>query len=324
MRCIVALGLVLVGGTLGYELIEGWTPWKSLFFTIVTITTVGYGDYGLSENGELFTVVVMIAGIGTVSIALGQVLTNAVSRALKPEKRMLQLAKQLKNHHIVCGYGRMGERVCARLLEDGAEFVVLDRDPGMVDIARAAGHIALRADATDDHALQDANIYRAVAVAAITPSDATNALVCLSAKALCPDLVIVARAEHQDSVSKLHRAGAQRVISPSVRGADGVAHHLLRPEIDEVLVGTLCVGHAGDDSIAFTQIVITPECSLLGRTVREMGAEHPGIAFVAVHDESGGTRLRPDNEHRFAEHEAVVVAGDEDAIAALRPERIAA
>ncbi|MEL7485107.1 MAG: potassium channel family protein, partial [Planctomycetota bacterium] len=189
-RAVAILLIVVLTGTAGYVWIEGWSPLHALFFTIITITTVGYSEYGLSIEGEMFTIFVMVGGIGTVSYAAGTLVRRAIAQSLNPERRMLQRIKSMRDHYIVCGFGRMGRRVARQLVASDVQFVVIDTDAKLVAQARELGMIALEGDATEDGTLEAAGMDRAASLAAITSSDAVNAMICLTAHAIAPDLRI--------------------------------------------------------------------------------------------------------------------------------------
>ena len=344
VRSAALLAVVPLAGTAGYVWIEGWDPWRALFFTLITLTTVGYGDEGLSPAGERFTALVMIGGIGTASFALGQLVHTAVAQTLRPERRIMHKARALRDHHIICGFGRMGRYVARRLHEAGTHFVIIERDEHLVERARAGGMLVLEGDGSDDELLEIAGVEHAASLAALTPSDATNALIALSAHAMAPDLMIVARAESDEAVPKLRRAGAQRVISPTCHGAEGVAQDMLRPEVSRLLMGE----HDGGDKLTFSQIRVCPRSPLLGKTLAAIGAEHPSVVFIAVatgqrapapNSTSGSTsrstsgsttepagtlRVRPDSSTELREGDVLIIAGEPGDIAASEPSRRAA
>jgi len=320
-RSLLMMSLVVGMGTAGYTWIEGWSPWQSLFFTLVTLTTVGYGDYGLSAAGERFTAILMIGGIAIVSYTASQILHFAISKATYPERRMIQQAKQMHGHFIVCGLGRTGQRVIRRLMEEDATLVAIDQDPKLVEDARERGIVAFEGDATSDQSLLDAGIDRAASLAAVTSSDAANAMICLTARALATDISIVARAEEEASVCKLKRAGADRVVSPASYGGDGIAANLLHPEVASLLHG-LEDGH-GD--VEFVEYFVSPSSTACGKTILELGKAHPKLVFVASHAKGGATQIRPPATHVLREGEVLVLAGTQADLDALRQtSRIAA
>ena len=313
MRSGVLIACVVLLGTAGYTWIEGWSPWRSLFFTLVTLTTVGYGDYGLSEAGERFTAVLMIGGIGTVSYTATSAVHRVMVRATHPERQMLEKIKKMSGHTIVCGLGRTGERVIDRLRREGAEVVAIDNDPKKVESSRERGLIALEGDASGDAALEDAGALRAAAVAAVTSSDAVNALICLSAGAIAPGLRVIARAEDESSIRKLERAGAASVLSPSVYGGDGIAEQLLRPEAAKLMPGL-----QGDGGVQFSEMLIGEHSVFAGRTIASVGREHPRMVIIAAGCAGGDLTVRPESDRVLQAGDVLVVAGAGAEMDALR------
>ena len=318
-RSLLVCCAVVVIGTGGYSWIEGWAIWDSLFFTLVTLTTVGYGDYGLSETGERFTAVLMIGGIGSVSYAVSQFIQYATSRAIHPEIQMQQKIEKLQGHHIVCGLGRTGLRVISRLREEGLEVVAIDQNESLVDRARNDGVIALCGDATMDRLLLLAGIDRADSVAAATSSDSANAMICLTARALIPEIKIAARAEGEESVRKLRRAGADAVVSPARYGGDGIAESMIHPEVANLVFG---VNEDCGESLRFGEISV-PE-SNCGRTVGEVYMSNPRIVIVAIRSADGDLMMRPGPERILNSGDVLVIAGASMEVGRMSSNRIAA
>ncbi len=307
VRSLLVASAVIVFGTAGYTWIEGWTPWQSLFFTLVTLTTVGYGDYGLSPQGERFTAILMVGGIATVSFTVSQILQRILSKVSQPEVRMSELARQCKDHVVLCGLGRTGLRIADRLEEGGVQVVGIDSDEACVEEFRQRGLIAITGDATSDETLERAGLANARAVAVATASDAANAMICLSAHAIAPDTQIVARAEAESSICKLKRAGATEVLSPTSYGGDGIAQQILHPEVASILPGL----HENDsDGIMFVEYKIT-EPDL---TIAKLGTRHPRLIFIAHRTKEGKSVLRPEGATALYEGDAVVIAGAREEI----------
>ncbi len=313
LRSGLLIFAVILFGTAGYTWIEGWSPWKSAFFTLVTLTTVGYGDYGLSEAGERFTAILMIGGIGTVSYTATSTIHRVMVRASHPERLMLEKAKKMHGHTVVCGLGRTGERVIYRLLQDGAEVVAIDSSAKRVEEARERGIVAIEGDASSDHVLTDAGIERASAVAAVTSSDAVNALICLTACAMVPGMRVIARAEEEASIRKLHRAGASNVLSPSCYGGDGIAEQLLRPEVAKLLPGL-----QGDDGLQFSEMLIGEGSPYAGKTIKELGMANPRLVIIAARGAAGEMVMRPPADKTLHAGDILVVAGVSGDMSALR------
>jgi len=320
-RSLLVCSLVVVIGTGGYTWIEGWSPWQSLFFTLVTLTTVGYGDYGLSEQGERFTAILMIGGIASVSYAASQFIQYATSCVVLPEHRMTQRAKRLSGHYIICGLGRTGQRVIELLREEGIPFVVIDSDESLVEQARNDGVIAICGDATTDRVLLDAGVENADAIAAVTSQDSVNAMICLGTRALCQEIKISARAEGDDSVQKLKRAGANTVINPARYGGDGIAQSLIHPET----VGLLFeCGEGAVRALQFSEIVVSKENHWADKQVVDLGVANPGVVIVGIMEANGEFTMRPDVNRRFKPGDIMFIAGSVDHVRNLALPKLAA
>jgi voltage-gated potassium channel len=311
-RSVLVCVLTLVAGMFGFMRTEGWGPWESLYFTLVTLTTVGYGDYGVSNAGKTFAVAVMLVGIGTISYCLSQIVQYAAATATNPEIRMLKLVTKMSDHFIICGMGRTGERVARKLAGEGMDFVVIDESEDLVEQYRRDGMVALRGNATEDMTLMVAGIERARGLAAVTSCDASNAMICLTAKALKRDLHIAARAEQDSSVEKLTRAGANVVINPCRYGGDGIVESLVRPEVSCLLFSnpTMETG-----SLRFVEYRVSDSDARQHITIESLLSEHPGVVFIASKQPGKDMCVRPDVQHELKTNESLVFAGVSEDIA---------
>jgi len=300
------LGGVVGFGTLGFELIEGWGLWESFYFTIVTISTVGYGDYGLSKPGQMFASLVMLVGIGSLTYTLGQVMQAAVETGLDKERRMHRQIGSLQNHVIVCGIGRFGAIVCEQLDEAGAAFVAIDLNPDTVESFRKRGWIVIEGDAADDDVLVSAGIHHARALVSVSSRDSDNIVVTLSAHSLVPELEITSRAEHTDSVRKIRRAGATHVISPALIGGRQIAESILNPALSR-LMNPLEIQ---PESVRLFEIGIEEGSPLVGRTLQEVGREHADLVFVTMTPSDTPEQVRPEVDARFAAGQTHVIAAN--------------
>ncbi|GAB5496509.1 MAG: potassium channel protein [Phycisphaerales bacterium] len=307
VRSLLIACAVIAIGTAGYSWIEGWTLWQSLFFTLVTLTTVGYGDYGLSPQGERFTAILMVGGIATISFTFSQVLQRILTKISQPEVRMRELARQCQDHVVLCGLGRTGLRIADRLEESGVQIVGIDSDESRVENLRERGMIAITGDATSDETLERAGLANARAVAVATASDSANAMICLSARAIAPDTPIVARAEAESSICKLQRAGATEVLSPSSYGGDGIAQHILHPGVASIMPGL----HENDaEGVMYVEYKVT-ETDL---TIAKLGARHPRLIFIAHRTKDGGSVFRPEGSTQLQMGDSIMIAGARDEI----------
>jgi voltage-gated potassium channel len=312
-RAIGAAAAVVLLGTSGFMFLEEWPFWDALYFTLVTITTVGYDDNGLSPNGERFAAIILVGGIAIATYSLGIVVQACVERELQWERGMQKRIGQLTDHYIVCGLGRIGSAVCERLAAEGVAFVAVDPSEELIQGAAERGDLAMVGDATDDHILQACRIDRARGIACVASNDTTNIVITLTARELNPDLLIISRAEEEDSVRKIQRAGATRVISPSRTGGLSIANTILKPNLAELL----------DDSedslgVEFTEMTIAAGARLDGMTVDAYCRSHPAVVFVAVRHASGEIRLRPEPNETLKAGDVLIVAGDALAVGRLR------
>lgn len=242
-RLVLAAGAALLGvtavGVIGYMTIEGMSFDDALFMTVITLTTVGYREVApLDIAGQYFTMALLLGGLGIVfycaTLVARQLIEGELQLALGRKRVERQIA-QMRDHFVICGFGRMGRIVCKELAAKPAPFVVVERDPEMLRNAEEEGVLAIEGDATEDHVLSAAGIERALGLVAALSSDAENVYVVLTARELNPRLLIVARAEDDRSERKLLHAGATRVVSPYVMGGHRMAHALLRPAVLDVI-----------------------------------------------------------------------------------------
>lgn len=234
LLALFLLAIVPMLGTLGFMLVEGWEMFDALYMTIITMSTIGFGEvHPLSRAGRMFTIGFIIVGTGIVAYAL----TIVVESVLRPEfitRRIHQRKlRSMRHHYIICGYGRAGARIAAELHALGKPFVVVDSNEDILKPFREhggmkQGGIAVVGDATDEAILQEAGIDRANGLVAVLDTDAANIFATLTARGLHPNLYIVARAEHASAQSKLLRAGANAVLSPQEIGAVRMTQMLLQ------------------------------------------------------------------------------------------------
>jgi voltage-gated potassium channel len=285
--------LIVSFGTIGYMTIEGWAFFDSLYMTIITLTTVGYGEvHNLSDRGRLFTIILIIGGVGTVFYALStgaKIMLEGELQETFGRKRLEKKIKELKDHYIVCGYGRMGRIICRELKEKNIQFVVIEKK---LDILEKPGDVLIfEGDATKDEVLKEAGIERAKGLISVLPSDAENLYVVLSARGLKPDLRIVARAGEEGSEQKLLRAGADRVVSPYHIGGLRIAHTVLKPAVVDFIEFAT---KSGNIDLQMEEISIEKDSSLAGLTLDEGGfGRELGIIVVAIKQPTGEMKFNP-------------------------------
>ncbi len=238
-RALILSIFIIAGGTLGYMLLEGWNLSDSFYMTMISITTVGYGEVRpLDTSGRVLTSALIVGGISIFGYSLTILATSLVESEISGrsrERRARSAIEAITNHVIICGYGRVGNSVARELKAESIPFVIVDQDPERVAICNSLGYLGMLGDATDDLVLSAAGIERAHALISALDDDAQNVFITLSARVLNPEIVIAARSSSAQSERKLHLAGAQHVVSPYVIAGHRLAGVVVRPRVIEFL-----------------------------------------------------------------------------------------
>lgn len=290
---LLALLTVLTVATSGYVVIEGWSVADALFMAVTTISTVGYREVQpLSEAGRLFTIGVIFCGVASIfytfSALMAFVFEGQLTRRLG-RRRMEGRVRRLNDHYILCGYGRVGRQIARDLQRQRAPLVVIDVNQPSLERAARDGFPTIDGNATEDEVLRQAGIARACGLITAIADDADNVFVTLSARALRPDLPIIARANFDDAVHKLRRAGASQVVSPYAMAGQQMALLAARPSVVN-FVETLLHGAGGD--LLLEDVQIAPGAALVGASVAAARARFAdGATLVAV--QRDGRMLAP-------------------------------
>jgi voltage-gated potassium channel len=276
--------VVIAVGTVGYMLIEHWTLLDSLFMTVTTIFTVGYGEiHPQTGIGRVFTLIVIILGVGTILYGIGAMVEFVIGGQLSGLFRRRVVKKRvdrLQGHYIICGYGRVGEAVAEQFKCDKAKFLVIDNDPESQAKAETAGILLVRGDASSDDVLEAAGVKRAKGLVSAVGSDAGNIYIVLSARVMNPDLFIIARAASQDAASKLARAGASRVVSPYDIGGRKMATLMLKPLVSDYLE---IVTGGGELAFPVEEFQLGAGCCVIGRSIEALEVrKKTGATILAV------------------------------------------
>jgi len=313
---LLAVLAVVVAGSIGY-IVLGFSPLDAVYQTVTTITTVGFREvHPLGTAGKIFTIVLIIVGVGTALYAFSVVLESLVEGHLRQHferRRMERDIGRISGHTIVCGWGRVGRAVAGYLAGQGSAVVVVDLDPQRVaDLA----HPALAGDVTDDDVLRKAGIMRARALVTAINTDAENVYVTLSARSLRPDLVIIARARNEASEAKLLRAGATRVVNPQRIGGQRIAAAALQPNVVEFLV---VVMHDGSLEFRLEEVPVRAGSRLAGRTLQEANVGETTGALVLALRGSDGTFLTNPPTHTAVDAGYILIAiGTQQQLSALQ------
>ncbi len=301
---VIALAAAIVFGTIGFHLIEGWTLADSLYVTVQTLTTVGYGDVPpRSGGGRLFAVVVMLIGAGGVALAVSAIVQSVVEWELVStfgQRRLSKKMSKLRDHYIICGSGRVGSHLVRDLLRANESFVVIEKDQQRAAEFSQRGVNVMVGDATLEESLRDVGVEHARGLAACLPNDADNVYVVLIARDLNPNLRIVARAAEEQAEAKLIRAGANHVVATTIIGGHRMAVALTKPAVSEFMDSIT----ANELGLGFEQVEIDAASFLVGQELRSTPIRSElDVVIVSIRRQGGEVFFNPSAE-------TVIEAGD--------------
>jgi len=319
------LVLLIFGGTLGYTLIEGWSIGESIYMTFITITTVGFGEvHPLSPEGKHFTIVFLVFSIATVgysvTILITYIFEGVIIQAVK-ERRMKRSIRRMKDHYIICGCGDMGREVALEFKRSKVKFLIIDKNPEQSELARDESIVFVKGDAVDDEILLEANIEQAKGLVSALPEDESNVFVVLSARQLNPDLTIISKSEEERTIRKLHKAGANRVVSPYQIAGRRMASIILRPSV----VNFLDVVVEGEEmAMRIEEVKVDSGSPLIEKTLRESDiGQHTGAIIVGINGPEGHTRVNPSSTAsltavKLHENDVLIAMGNEGQLTRLK------
>jgi voltage-gated potassium channel len=322
---VLAIGLLLAvtfGGTVGYIVIEGWGAWDAFYMTVITVTTVGYREiHPLSRMGEAFTVVLLIGGVGAALYTFTLLATVVVEGGLQKrlhDRRRTRMLDTIKDHFLVCGYGRIGSTVARQFDRQKVPFIVIDLDPERVHLALEQGFLAVVADASNEDVLRRVGIERARGLIAAVSTDAENVYTILTARVLGPNLFIVGRSETEDGSRKLKRAGADRVVTPYQIGAIQMAQTAIRPAVvDFVQLAT----SSENLELAIEEILIARESPLADRSILDANLRQRfGVIVVGIQRPDLHIDFNPEPDTAIRAGDKLVVLGRPHSLKRLETE----
>lgn len=317
---VAAFGVVLVVGFIGYQLIEDLTPLDALYMTVITITTVGFREIAdPSTPGKLLTIGLIVAGVGSAyygAVTAVEFVVEGHLRRHLERRRMDRQIGQLDGHIIVCGFGRVGRHLAQTLDRDNEPFVVVENDEDKSEELEELSYLHIRGDATEENVLLESGLEQARAVVACVNSDADNVLLTLTVKGLAPDCIVIARVKADENERKLHRAGADRVISPSTIGGRRIAQVLTRPAVADFLEGV------GGTAVDYTleEVPVLANGELVGVSLRDAAIrEHFACTVLAVRPRGrGALDSHPAADVPLQVGDVLVVMGSEDDVTRMR------
>lgn len=311
---------VLLVGTVGYSLIEGWSLSDSLYMTFITLTTIGFAEvHELSPAGRLFTILVGLTGIGSVAFIAtrtAQLLLN--TRAFRV-RAMMKSINAINDHYILAGFGRIGERIAQDLMRNDMSFVVIEADEAKASEIERQGMKYLIGNAEDEDTLSAVGIERAKGLILTLPEDRANVFATLVAREMNPDLYILVRTDTNANRRKLIRSGADKVVAPYEIGADRMAQVLLRPSVDRFMERVL---QADAFNYTMDEVLVLPESSLAGKTLQAANfrQQFEAIVVAVMDGKTMGMSFNPGPTELIKPNDTLIVMGSVDMIAKLKKE----
>jgi voltage-gated potassium channel len=315
---LAALLGILVAGTLGYVAF-GFPLLDAIYQTVTTVSTVGFREvHPFSRGAQLFTIVLILVGVGTVLYSFTVVLEGVVEGEIQEvlgRRRMDRRIARISGHVIVCGFGRVGRNLAHYVSGAAQDVVLIEKDPDRAAVAEEGGILVVRGDATTDEALREAGVERARVLVTTLTTDADNLFVTLTARSLRPDLFIVARARIESSEAKLTQAGANRVVNPQGIGGARMAAFVLQPHVAEFLD---VVMHDGSLEFRLEEVPVPPGSSLAGRSLRDAHIrDSTGALILALRDGGGAFTTNPSPETMLEAGQILIAIGTEGQLKAL-------
>jgi voltage-gated potassium channel len=316
---LLSIATTLAIGTVGFVVIDHYPPFDAFYMTLTTMTTVGYGEiHPLSHAGRVFNSFLIMFGVSTILIAIGATTQSIIELEfgdIMGQRRNKRMIEKLKDHYIICGFGRVGRGAAAELLQAGVPFVVIDSSPERVERAILTGMLAVAADATRDETLHQVGIERARGLVAALATDADNLFVLLSAKGLNSNLYVAARAAEEGAEEKMRRAGADAVFAPYTITGHRLAQSLLRPHVVQFLDFT--TKDIGED-ISLEQVRVADSCRMISKSIRDMQLGRDlGVIVMAIRHRDGQMVFNPPADTAVSGGDHLIVMGRQESLRTL-------
>lgn len=321
-RGAFSLVLVFAGSIIGFRYIGGYEWLESIWMVVVTVSTVGYGEGTESTPAaQICTIIVIILGVSSAVYTCGGfiqlMLEGEVDRALG-KRRMTKEISQLRDHVIVCGFGRLGQDLTSQLQHRAIPYVVVDSDEKKTQLAIEEGAYAIQGDATSDSVLGDANLANAKALVSALPTDAENVFITLTARNLQPNIQIIAKSELESSCRKLRQAGANKIVMPHRVGAQQMERMISRPTTADLVE---LFSEASQLEMELDEFVVPEKCSLAGRTLMESAIKEKfNLLVVGIKDVAGEFHFNPAPDSIILANSTLLIIGDEGNINRMKTE----
>jgi len=291
---MLVLIFLLAGGTTGLSILEGLSIIDALYMTVITISTVGFGEVkALTPNGRIFVMIMIVFSVATVTFAasaVGQFVLEGQLRAIMGRRKMQTKIKKLSDHYIIAGFGRVGRQVAETFMRRKVPFIVIEKDNAALNQIDNKGHLYVEGQATEDDILMRAGVERAKVLVSTLPAESDNVYLALTARHINRDLHIICRADNPSGEIKLKRAGANYVVSPHILGGMRMAMASLRPHVVDFMQMTA----AGGSEIGIEEIEVPPDCFVNGKTLVESKIKADfGVTVIGIKKQSCDMKINP-------------------------------
>ena len=307
-----ALLLIVLGGTVGFVVVEQYSWFDAFYMTLITVSTVGYAEvHPLSHAGRVFNSFLIFFGVTIMLLAVGgmtQVIIELELNQYFEKRRSKKMIDSLHDHYIVCGFGRVGRGAAAELSRAGAPFLIVDNNEERVEGAIHAGMLAVLADATSDETLRDAGIMRAKGLIATLQSDADNLFVILSAKALKPTLLVSTRIATEQTENKMRLAGADYVFAPYDMTGNRMAQVMLKPHVFQFIdFTTKSIGL----NVGIEQLRVPQSSEVAHKSLEELQIrKEMGVIVLAIRKSDGRMLFNPPADAAIDGGDYLIVMGE--------------
>ena len=308
---IYFISLIIIG-SLGYYTIGGsdWTLLDSLYMTIITLASVGYGEVHVLDNyGKIWSILLIIFGVTGIGALFRTINEEFIQSKRFWKKKMKKTISKLRNHHIICGYGRMGAVIAKELKEKNQNFLIIENNERKVEEIVDKGMLCLQGDATSDDTLLSANIDKASGVAVVLDTDQDNLFVTMTIKTKYPDIFLLSRCAKEDNQSKLIRAGANKVINPYISGGHRMAEILIKPQVEDSI--SVISPKNSKMNLTIDEICLSGVDKYDGVTIKESGIRNKyGVSVVGIMDDKGNSTINPSSDELLASDQTIILIGE--------------
>jgi voltage-gated potassium channel len=312
---IFTLASLVVCGTFGFSYIEGWSLHESLYMTIITLTTTGFQEvHPMSVAGRNLTMILLILGMGVVAYSVSIIMSHLLSLDLENSKikRREKEINKMKNHTILCGYGRMGKIIADELAKANHDFLIIEKDPLKINLLKESQYLWIEGDATHDEVLHKANINSAHALVSMIDSDADALYLALAARSLNSSLEIIVRASEEEAKPKILRAGANKVVLPVLMSGIKVAQAILNPAVEDFIDLSGINNSLSNDIYQLVDIPIHPGSQLANKSIHHYDLQKYGLVIVGVKTSHQEFHFSPAPNYLYQVGDVVLALGSKD------------